>query len=190
MKTAWLPRAPVGGWCLSIFISVGICLIPPTTRAATWTDWGLQVAGGRIGSYEWRVIAQPTHRRNEPCVGTQLWRRHTSSASTTPTQTLCGSVTPVPDQLIYSVGSGDSEKAILTIGVDRRATKVRVDMGSRGVRWYRPRVLSQKQAGKLHSVRFGYIASAMAGSVCIHQISTFDKYGAEMWRSVRTRCAE
>jgi hypothetical protein len=186
--TAKLRRAPALGWCLLLATSLGLWSVVSISHAVTWTELGLQVGGGHIGSYEWRVSIEPPENRDEPCVSTQLWRRHTSTARTSPVQTVCGSVVPVPTQLIYSVGSGRSEKAVIAIGVDRKAKKVRIDLGSRGVRWYRPRVLTPDQGRRVHSAQFGYIAGAMTGRVCIHQISTFDKYGVEIWRSIKSGC--
>jgi hypothetical protein len=135
---------------------------------------------GNSGSYKWRAL---THRNSpapgakyRPCLDVSIGHRP-SSLRASEIFVVCGSVTPFPDVLEAAVGTDKRRLTVIAMAYSQRVRMVLVDLGARGKRRIRLRLLSTSKARKVHVKKFRFAALALAGPLCIHRLVGFDAKG-------------
>lgn len=135
---------------------------------------------GVAGPYRWQVFtrreASPLATKYRPCLGVGFSGRGNPGGHVKVFY-VCGVVKPVPNVVIDSVGSGKSQRTVIAVGYERRARKVLIDLGPRGVRRRQLVPLSKKLAKKVHLAQYRYSTLELAGHFCIHRMAGFDGTG-------------
>ncbi len=83
---------------------------------------------------------------------------------------VCGAVTSVPTLINFSIGQGKAERTVIAMAVGVNVRRVLVNLGSRGRRRIRPKLLPVKVAKKLDLERFRFAVIPLVGPHCLRRI--------------------
>lgn len=188
---------------LSVGALVGaIVVVVLSTAALALAGREIQVvplASGKYASYKWysSVIASSANRRVSTSCDGLLLRDTTTEGGSPETEfgedmtSVCKALGPnqAPIVLNVAVDEGSShEGVIFSILAAVEVARVRLFMGSSGVKDVRLRRLGthRSEIAGVDPLRFA--AFAQAGPTCVTRIITFDASGSALFRSAREPC--
>lgn len=151
----------------------------------------VQLASGTTGNIVWRVLTHRPHKgvdaNRRPCLDILVDQGAGRKKTLTHLEG-CGSVTPYPNAIEYAAGQGRNERAVVAFAFDVRVRRMMVDLGSRGKRWSKLRLLPFIKARKagLKQFRFGVID--ISGRHCVRRVAGFDATGAQVVNMRQGKC--
>ena len=152
---------------------------------------------GRHGRYGWQATvarANGRHGGRRPCVGVSLvdFRAKPSNFVTQRSLKVCSTLAPrqAPNIVSATIGSGGSKVTVTGMAFAPSVKVVQLDLGQKGERELRLKLLNQKQA-QIAGVRIiSYSAFVVPGSLCLHQFTAYGQSGEEVFKSSPEQCAE
>jgi hypothetical protein len=156
---------------LAAVLSLGLLADVGTAARVAASDATL--GHGVLGSDTWEVFV---HRpkagpdvRGRPCLGVLVVEPAAEGYEASKIEA-CGAVVPAPNVIKYSVGAGRQQRTVIAIAFGVQIRKVMVDLGSRGKRRMRPRLLPVAIARKVGLKQFRFVVVPLAGSHCLHRL--------------------
>jgi len=128
---------------------------------------------GAFGADLWQVSARRLRggheARDRPCLAVLIAQPIVVNYEGS-TFEVCGAVTSVPTLIHFSIGDGEEERTVIAMAFGVNVRRILVDLGSRGKRRIRPKLLPMKVVKKLDLERFRFATIPLAGPHCLRRI--------------------
>lgn len=172
------------------WLSISLCSV--IHSAAGIAAKSAMLERGTFGPDIWTVS---THRsaygadaRIRPCLDILIAQRIYTSYEASKFEA-CGGVTSTPTLINFSAGSGKKERTVIAMALGAKVQRVLVDLGSRGMRRMRPRLLPRVTAKELGLERFRFAVIALAGPHCLRRVLGTEGDGAVAFDKRFRNCA-
>lgn len=130
------------------------------------------LAQGKINGSKWRVYAHRSRERyaaSRPCIDASIGPLP-RPPGWGPFNTICGSVSPIPNVVGATDDSGKSLQTVIAFAFGTEVEAVRLKVDPAGTRVLKTRLLRPKQARAARLLPFRFAVFARAGEFCIRRI--------------------